>query len=72
MVMLSKPEGAAFDENDQADGDQYHRQHDMAPPGQGFGDHGAGGEKSARGTPHADKNPEHDGLNDRRARADGW
>ena len=33
-------EGAAFDEDEQADGDQDHGQKDVPPPGEGLGDGG--------------------------------
>jgi hypothetical protein len=38
-------EGAALDEDDQADGDQDHGQQDVTPSAESSGDDGAGGEK---------------------------
>src|SRR6185312_12686081 len=47
-------EGAALDEDEQADGDQDHGQQDVTPPAEGLGDDRAGSDEPACGAPDAD------------------
>src|ERR1700745_4475416 len=68
--MRGLPEGAALDEDEQADGDQDHGQQDVAPPAEGPGDDRAGGDEPACGAPDADQDQEDHAAYDRAAGAD--
>src|SRR5437764_3109029 len=63
-------EGAALDEDEQADSDQGHGQQDVAPPADGLGDDRAGGDEPACGAPDADQDQEDHAVHDRAAGAD--
>src|SRR5512146_335168 len=63
-------EGAALDEDEQADGDQDHGQQDVAPPAEELGDDRAGGDEPACGAPDADQDQEDHAVHDRAAGAD--
>ena len=60
-----------MDKDDQADGDQDHRQKDVAPSAESSGNEGAGGEKPSGDAPDADQDQENRGVNDGPAGADG-
>src|SRR5690349_22021796 len=63
-------EGAALDENEQADRDQDHGQQDVTPPAEGPRDDRAGGDEPACGAPDADQDQEDHAVHDRAAGAD--
>src|ERR1700750_2769816 len=68
--MRGLPEGAALDEDEQADGDQDHGQQDVAPPAEEPGDDRAGGDEPPCGAPDADQDQEDHAAHDRAAGAD--